>query len=176
MLHQRTMENSGCSGFRPGVQQGGGERIDLSGEFERQFYGDVMLFTIERLIELGYPRQELSRQRVGEILGRVDGEMRQRYAHKQQLIMHKRRRLDRLFFDSGSWWNGVPELAASEENFRRFVHNIESNFGPESRALRLVESRRRRRHAEMLEAILAYADDRLAWREALEMLHAETEE
>lgn len=170
MLHKRTMEHSGQAEFRPGVQHDGGY-IDLSEEFERQFYGDVMLFTIERLIELGYPRQRLPRQRVGGVIGRVDGDMRRRYAHKQRLIMHKCRRLSRLFFDSGGWWKGVAELADSEESFTRFVHNIESNFGAEAGALRLVESRRRQRHAEMLEALLAYADDRRAWHEALETLH-----
>ena len=50
MLHKRTVESGGQSEFRPGIETAR-EVIDMSGEFERQFYGDVMLFTIERLAE-----------------------------------------------------------------------------------------------------------------------------
>ena len=52
MLHKRTLESGGQSEFRPGIATATemiAPVIDISGEFERQFYGDVMLFSIERL-------------------------------------------------------------------------------------------------------------------------------
>jgi hypothetical protein len=48
MLHKRTVEELGQSEFRPGIERAAA-RVDLSGEFERQYFGDVMLFSMERL-------------------------------------------------------------------------------------------------------------------------------
>ena len=47
MLHNRTVESGGQSEFRPGIETTRAT-IDMSGEFERQFYGDVMLFSVEK--------------------------------------------------------------------------------------------------------------------------------
>ena len=65
MLHSRTIEQTGQSEFRPGIERGH-DRIDLSGEYERQFYGDVMLFSIEDLIEQGFPHQVPGQRRIAE--------------------------------------------------------------------------------------------------------------
>ncbi|PKM43093.1 MAG: hypothetical protein CVV05_16235 [Gammaproteobacteria bacterium HGW-Gammaproteobacteria-1] len=48
MLHKRTVEELGQSEFRPGIERAAA-RVDLSGEFERQYFGDVMLFSMQRL-------------------------------------------------------------------------------------------------------------------------------
>ena len=56
LLHRRTVEETGSSDFRPGVDRSA-LLVDLSGEFERQFFGDVMLFTVIELIAQGYPDQ-----------------------------------------------------------------------------------------------------------------------
>lgn len=58
MLHTRTLDATGEAEFRPGVVTQA-NAIDLVDEFERQFFGDVMLFTVERLASLGFPRQAL---------------------------------------------------------------------------------------------------------------------
>jgi hypothetical protein len=59
MLHSRTVEDTGHSEFRPGVDREH-NRVDLCGEFERQFFGDIMLFTVEKLVEMGFPQSSLS--------------------------------------------------------------------------------------------------------------------
>ena len=168
MLHKRTVEQSGESEFRPGIESDV-DRVDLSGEFERQFFGDVMLFTIERLVEMGFPQQKLSSEVIKQTLESVEDEMRQRYAQTQREIMEKSRRLHALFFGSDSWWNRTSWFELAEENFRRFLHNIDSNFGEDSSSFQCIDSQQNReqRHAGMIEAIRTYADDRHAWKQTL---------
>ena len=67
LLHRRTLEEQGASEFRPGVDRSA-PLVDLSGEFERQFYGDVMLFTVIELVARGYPEHQPSSE---EILAQV---------------------------------------------------------------------------------------------------------
>jgi len=168
MLHKRTIEQSGESEFRPGIESGI-ERVDLSGEFERQFFGDVMLFTIERLVESGFPQRRVSSEVIKQMLETVEDEMRQRYAQTQRGIMEKSRRLHASVFGNDSWWNRSTGLEYAEENFRRFLGNIDTNFGWDSMSFQRIDSQanREQRHAAMIEAISAYADERQAWRVAL---------
>ncbi len=46
MLHKRRVDDLGQSEYRSGVEHES-EKVGLSDEFERQFYGDVMLFSME---------------------------------------------------------------------------------------------------------------------------------
>ena len=172
MLHKRTVEQSGESEFRPGIESGV-ERVDLSGEFERQFFGDVMLCTIERLVEMGFPRQGVSRSVISQTLESVEDEMRQRYSQTQREIMEKSRRLHALFFDSDNWWNRNSGLELVEENFGKFLDSIDTNFGRDSKSFQRIDSQanREQRHAGMIEAITAYADERQAWKQALAERH-----
>ena len=172
MLHKRTVEQSGESEFRPGIESGI-ERVDLSGEFERQFFGDVMLFTIERLVESGFPQQRLSSEVIKQMLETVEDEMRQRYAQTQRGIMEKSRRLHALIFDNDNWWNRSSGLEHAEEDFRKFLNNIDTNFGRDSMSFQRIDSQanREERHAGMIEAITAYADERQAWKQALAERH-----
>ncbi len=64
LLHKRTLERLGRSEFRPGIARVD-HLVELSGEFVRQFYGDVMLFTIESLSQRGYPFEPVSEATVG---------------------------------------------------------------------------------------------------------------
>lgn len=172
MLHKRTVEQSGQSEFRPGIESDI-DRIDLSGEFERQFFGDVMLFTIERLIEIGFPLQRLSCDVIKPMLESVENEMRQRYAQIQVEILEKSRLLHGLFFNGNNWWNSTPCLASARENFRRFLLNVETNFGEDSKSFQYLDSQtnREQRHTCMIKAISTYADDRHAWKKMLTEQH-----
>jgi hypothetical protein len=77
MLHKRTLEATGQSEFRPGVLDAiESPVIDLCGEFERQFHGDVMLFSMQRLIALGYPAVTLHEAVIEATLSAMQVEMR----------------------------------------------------------------------------------------------------
>lgn len=146
MLHRRTARDMNRSEFRPGVAESDAA-IDISNEFERQFYGDVMLFSIER--------GALSRP---ETLDDVRAEMLARYNERRAALAGKRARLDALI---GS--RGWPPAARAR--LGAFRDNIERNFGPASPALARINARDhwQRWRADLLDALRHYPEDRRAW-------------
>jgi hypothetical protein len=135
MLHRRTLETTGQSEFRPGVvdQVVDQDRlVDLSGEFDRQFHGDVLLFAMERLTALGYPGRPLMEEVAADTLDAMRDEMRQRYRDKQSAILARLAHLQALLDDPAHWWNQAGIQSESLAHFRAFAANIRRNFGPES--------------------------------------------
>ncbi len=171
MLHKRTLEATGSSEFRPGIVSEQA-RVDLCGEFERQFHGDVMLFSMQRLTDLGYPARPLPTSVVAEILESVRGEMREKYRTKQQTILERLDLLTSLLEAPANWWNQAEALAPAVAEFRSFVGNIAHNFGTTSPCYARIdapgnwENWRGRQAA----AIQGFHRDRQAWNEALEAL------
>jgi hypothetical protein len=168
MLHTRTVETTGQAEFRPGVVLES-ERVDLHDEFERQFYGDVMLFSVERLIELGFPEQNVPSDTVAETLDSVQAEMRHKYLGQRQLILKKLVELTALFRSTDAWWRHGPELAGARAQFDTFIDNIGHNFGEGTIYAACVDSAhyRRRWRTRQLEAINCYPEDQRAWDQML---------
>lgn len=168
MLHKRTLEQTGRSEFRPGVMQED-RRVDLSDEFERQFYGDVMLFTMEKLAAAGYPQSLQSREQVEQLVESTECVIREQYQTKHKQIMRKLDLLEALFDDASKWWNQTAGLDEARQHFASFVHNIERNYSPDSSAHALVNSveNRIRRLSGIAAAIHAYPADRKAWEAVL---------
>lgn len=168
MLHKRTVEETGVAEFRPGINHTH-QTIDLSGEFERQFFGDIMLFTLEKLTARGYPSQTLTQDIISEELQTTAQDMRQRYAIKQQEILQKLVRLKGLFAAQSNWWHTTAGMESALVNFTDFINNIEHNFGSASRCYALIDSELNKgnRVAQMLEAISHYPVDRQAWQHLL---------
>ena len=168
MLHNRTVEDMGKSEFRPGINSKQ-NIIDLSGEFERQFFGDVMLFSMEKLTAMGYPEHSVSEQAIIQILESTEKDIHQKYATKQLQIQEKLRLLKSIFLDSDNWWNTSKGMHPARENFRLFITNIEQNFGATSRCYELIDSdvNRDKRFTQMLEAIIEYPANREAWKNIL---------
>jgi glycosyltransferase involved in cell wall biosynthesis len=169
MLHKRTVEEIGKSEFRPGINSEH-NTIDLSGEFERQFFGDVMLFTMEKLIAMGYPTKPVEQQMIVQTLEATGKDMRQRYASKQAQIRDKLNLLKSLFFDNNHWWQTISGMESVTANFTIFINNIEKNFGAAARCYELIDSKENRsiRFKQMLEAIRTYPADRQNWTNILE--------
>lgn len=171
MLHKRTVETTGQSEFRPGIvaEQA---RVDLCGEFERQFHGDVMLFSLQHLCDLGYPAGNLAEDLITATLERVRGEMREKYRAKQQAILERLALLQALLEDPVRWWNQTEDLAGARAHFQSFVANVAHNFGPDSPCHARIdapgnwEGWRDRQRA----AITGLAAARRNWREALLLL------
>ncbi|SCZ65574.1 glycosyltransferase family 2 protein [Thiohalomonas denitrificans] len=166
LLHTRTVDEQ--SEFRPGVERGQG-CVDLSGEFERQFFGDVMLFTVSELIALGYPGTPLSDRKVGEVMESVEERMQRFYAGKRLDIQARLAEARARFDDPANWWHGRSELAGARRRFRHFFENIEHNFGPGAQGHALIASgkHRRRRLEAMKRAIAGYGSDRALWESLL---------
>jgi hypothetical protein len=171
MLHGRTLAPTRESEFRPGVLSEQG-RIDLRDEMERQFYGDVMLFSIERLSADGYPDRPLERRQIEAVLDAVHTELSDAYRTRQALISARLEELRAVLHEPAQWWNRVPALDGALSEFAAFVENIEHNFGIGSSdcapidALETWPAWRERQ----LDAIQRLPADRLAWRRALAQL------
>jgi len=171
MLHKRTLETTGQSEFRPGVLDES-QVIDLCGEFERQFHGDVMLFSMQRLTAMGYPGVALAETVVVETLDAVRVEMREKYRVKQHAILARLDLLKTLLRDASQWWNQSHDLAAALANFESFVGNIEHNFGEGSPCYARIDAPGNWAswRARQLAAITGFKANRAVWAQALNML------
>ncbi len=171
MLHRRTVADTGASEFRPGVRAGQ-VRVDLCDEFERQFHGDVMLFTLERLSAQGFPRTVPPAQAVEATLDAVRADMDARYHARRLAIRAQLTALRELFEDPARWWQHGEAYVELRANVRAFADNIEHHFGADSPCLARLDAPARRAdwRARQLAAIARYAADRAAWRRALAAL------
>ncbi len=168
MLHKRTLDDTGQSEFRPGINNNN-QLIDLSTEFERQYFGDVMLFSIEKLTELGFPGKMLPEDLVNNILLEIEEKMHQIYLQKHKQIINKLALLKTIFNNDKNWWNQLDGLELSRSNFEIFINNIEYNFSDDSRGYELINSEhhKKKRHTEILDAIMSYTIDRISWQDIL---------
>lgn len=168
MLHKRTVRETGQSEFRSGITADTAT-IDLSGEFERQFFGDVMLFSIEKLIAMGYPQQAQNYETIKQAVAATHASMLQQYNEKRMLIVAKLNTLHTLFQEQKHWWNQSTAHAAAAGNFKVFMANIEHNFGEQSVGYKLINSpdNKAKRLAGIIEGIACYAEDRMSWEEML---------
>lgn len=168
MLHKRTTDATGESEFRPGVHR---ERqiIDLADEFERQFFGDVMLFTIEKLCAQGYPQQPVADSLIEHALNETERDLQQRYEQRHQQIMQRLETLKTVFSAPENWWHQHADTARSINAIRRFIDNVEHNFGRNAQGYALINSadNQKKRHAEILRAITHYQQDRACWAEIM---------
>ncbi|MFC1335960.1 MAG: hypothetical protein G8D81_15290 [gamma proteobacterium symbiont of Clathrolucina costata] len=171
LLHKRTQDQIGESEFRAGVDKGQAG-IDISGEFERQFFGDMMLFSLQALIESEYPQQRLSDRRIEQILNDTEATLLDRYSRMQKEIMAKLERLDQQIEDRHCWWWQYAVAGDAIENFRRFIANMRCNFGVGSPGYGMIESTQHRqvRRQQILQALRSYSRDRDLWRQTLSQL------
>lgn len=168
MLHKRTVEGSGQSEFRPGVSSEA-HVIELCDEFERQFYGDVMLFSIECFTAMGFPQTCMSAAVIAETLEVVRADMQQKYNAKHQLIVEKLGQLKSLLHDQANWWNQTDLYAAAVKNFETFSANIAHNFGEDSPCYDQINSTENweKWRSKLLEAVNCYPADSKTWSETL---------
>lgn len=168
MLHKRTVEATGQAEFRPGIETTK-EVIDMSGEFERQFYGDVMLFSIERLTADGFPLHDTPRETIAATLDALRAEMLAKYNQRQLAITTKLAAIETLLRDPARWWNRAPAHALAVAGCVSFAANIRRNFGAEATGYRRINdaSGWQDWRARLLDAIVSYPADLRAWRATL---------
>ena len=164
MLHKRTEKSVGQSEFRAGVshQQ---SRIDLSDEFTRQFFGDVMLFSVIELTELGFPDNKKVLDDISDIITKTIYSMQDKYLIKHKEINNKINSLKFLINDPQHWWNKLPSMKPDTQRFIQFIDNIEFNFGEDASIYKIINSDEQIEayHAQILEAITHYSSDMSAW-------------
>jgi hypothetical protein len=170
MLHARTLDATGEAEFRPGVVTRA-DAVDLADEFERQFYGDVMLFSIERLTALGFPQHAVAGETVAATLDVVHADITQQYRARHAEIVRKLEALTLLLHHPAHWWHAAAH-AGARTHFRLFLDNMQRNFGADSPCHASIASDENwpRWRARQLAAIIQFHADQNAWNQALAAL------
>ena len=163
-LHRRTTEAGLNDDFRPGVEVGQAS-IDLSNEYERQFFGDLMLFSTEELVKRADVNHPFAQEAIEAVIARKEAELLELYRQKHEAIAARNRLLANHVFDAGHWWLHSPELGEALGQVRAFIDNIERNFGEHALAWRQILSaeHRAQRKRQIVEALLSYRTERDAW-------------
>ncbi len=163
MLHTRTLPGDEKN-FRPGVVAKT-ENIDLSDEFERQFFGDLMLFSVAELVTKTDLRNHPDQQLIEQTLHRVEQEMLVRYREKHTEVLERVTGLEEMLSDKKHWWQTNQQAANALQQLDQFCRNVRHNFGEDSRAYRLIQSpsHRDQRREQILQALLQYPQARDAW-------------
>ncbi|MEN8213191.1 MAG: hypothetical protein ABFR19_02410, partial [Pseudomonadota bacterium] len=182
MLHARSLSGYGAldgdfeDEYRPGVESSM-DTIDLSDEFERQFFGDLMLFTVDRLAQSGVAIEECTQRNLAEAFAQVESELLELYDDKHRRVRQKCRQLSEIVNDEASWWNRVETVSASIAQVKQFIDNIQHNFGEQSKACQRIHSKshRQQRVAEMQKALSDYRHDRNAWDRMLDSFRDSSE-
>lgn len=171
MQHGRTLTLTRESEFRPGVLSSDA-RTDMTDEMERQFYGDVMLFSVERLSARGYPGLAVERAQGARVLDAVHAELSEKYRERRALIAIRLDALRALLEGSVEWWNRCDALDGAMQDFANFVENIEFNFGIGSSQPAPFDDSASwpAWRAHLLDAMVGLPADHQAWRGALTIL------
>ncbi|MHB1092401.1 hypothetical protein [Thiobacillus sp.] len=167
-LHRRTTEAGPGDDFRPGVELDEAS-VDVSNEFERQFFGDLMLFSTEALVKQADVTRPFARDAIEAVVAQKEAELLALYQQKHDAIAERNRQLNALVFNAGHWWLQASEqasgLAHALRQVRAFIDNIERNFGEHALAWRQIQSAAHRatRKRQIVEALMNYRAERDAW-------------
>jgi hypothetical protein len=163
-LHTRHLHDDEADQFRPGVEQDD-EAINLADEFERQFFGDLMLFSVTRLTGEGGSAQAFTLESVSKAVDETEDELLLLYKEKHRNVQDRNVQLRQLLKDPQRWWHDEPQAAEALSGVQQFIHNIDVNFGAASTAYRQIQNRQHRdqRKQQIIQALLAYRESRDAW-------------
>ncbi len=165
-LHRRTSEAGLDDDFRPGVELDETQQnVDLSDEFERQFFGDLMLFSTEELVRQADVTRPFAQDVLEAVIACKEAELLALYQQKHEAIVAKNRTLHDIVFDARHWWLHLPELTPALRQVQAFIDNIARNFGEGAPAWRQIQSaeHRARRKRQIVEALMNYRAERDAW-------------
>jgi len=175
LLHKRTATEDHKHEFRSGINKEG-ESLDLSGEFVRQFWGDVMLFSVEHLTKGDYP-EHIDEAAIADTVRSTEQRIWQLYRHHQAEVGGKISQIKNRLEDQGRWWNLRPELNESLRNLIGFCSVVEKNFGPHSAALKKISGQIEdgSMKRKIIRAIGSFQEEDRLWEEVLKALYGKRE-
>lgn len=161
MLHGRTVTADLQAEFRPGVERQPDAAIDISDEFERQFFGDLMLFTVAAWLKENDLAGLAGGAGLQPVVDQVEAELLELYAAKHRAVNDRIAELELWLVAPPHGWQGAPAL----DKLAAFLRNMRSNFGEASPAWRQIQSRAHRdaRKRQIIDALANYRDERAAW-------------
>jgi hypothetical protein len=177
MLHKRTVQLTGESEFRAGVDTSN-DKVDLTNEFIRQFFGDIALFSMQKITDQQFPDTTLSSDDIQTIIESTYQDIRKNYIEKHNTILQLKNQIQKNLNESDAWWNTNDnsnignsdlKLKRSRSNINRFLDNIQFNFDENTHAYQTIT---RQGDAEfylsnILQSILDYQTDIDNWKQAL---------
>jgi len=175
MLHNRTLQSEFEHEFRPGVEakeqtEENEKIIDLGDEFERQFFGDLMLFSVARLPEA----EQFSRTLLIDTFTLVEQELIALYENKHNNVEKKCDELIALLEDKTNWWNHLEYsddlVIQSKQRVQQFINTVRYNFDKQSPVYKHIQSAsyRQQKIEQMIEVLLNYRSARNAWDDLIE--------
>lgn len=170
LLHRRTSSGNRMNEFRSGVVEEGG-LLDLSEEFRRQFWGDVMLFSAESLSEKGYPEKLLAHAEIADAVGKVQTDIYKIYREHQALTAEKVSRVRQLFSNPSAWWNLRQDTVSSVASLKTFICLVEKNFGPSSEVMKTIADQIADGFwtKKIITALSTYYDDNRIWNDLFKL-------
>jgi len=170
MLHRRTVQLAGGAEFRPGVDRST-SIVDLSGEFERQFFGDVMLFTVIELVKQGYPDVMPAAGEVRKCVSTTESTLRAQYAENQTRMLARLEEFEVFMSAPGHWWRSGRQYEQTCALLDHFAASLRANYVGDARPYQLIDdaAHRSERRQAIVEALLAYNDDRECWERVLHL-------
>ncbi|VAW70708.1 hypothetical protein MNBD_GAMMA10-2610, partial [hydrothermal vent metagenome] len=172
MLHNRTVSSTGKAEFRPGISHKKAN-IDISDEFNRQFFGDVMLFSMQELCEMGYPEKKIPLDIIGETVRNMIKFMLDKYSTRHHDIEKNIETLTSLINNPQHWWNENMQQEAGVKSaklhFNHFLNNINLNFGKNASGYKFIHSSSNQSMytKKIVDAIISFPDDRSSWKHTL---------
>ena len=168
LLHKRTIQCGYSNEFRSGISENMNS-IDLSLEFNRQFWGDVMLFSIEKLAEIGYPDTRLGLSAITETSYAIQDKLWNLYKERQAEIAGKKAEIAGYISQKKLWCNREPEAQRAVKNMMLFCSVVENNFGADSSGMKKIsEQIKEGSHITMISnAIHSFYESESSWNELL---------
>ncbi len=166
MLHNRTLQTDFNDEFRPGVEADKSDVIDLGDEFERQFFGDLMLFSVAKLCQKN-KTHVFDYEQLKQTFSEVENELLELYEKKHNTVNQRCDELAQLINEPTHWWqnNDAPSISTAIESLQRFIINVRHNFDKQSIVYQHIQSAsyRHKKITQMIEVLLQYPEDRSAW-------------
>jgi hypothetical protein len=164
MLHGRTTEGGPTDDFRPGVEAED-STIDLSDEYERQFFGDLMLFSVAELTHSHSAPSAFDERLIDETLQRIEHKLLAGYTQKHDNVERLLNELSERALAAQNWWMNEPYSTRILSRIRTFLRNIDNNFGRDASAWCQISSaeHRHKRKQQIKQALLRYHQQRAAW-------------
>lgn len=168
LLHNRTIQGNYSNEFRSSISSDKNS-IDLSGEFNRQFWGDVMLFSIEKLADLGYPDKRLGLSVITETAYEIQEKLWNLYKDRQTEIAVKTGKIWDFLSHKKFWWNRGPETEGVVNNIMLFYSIVENNFGVNSASMKKISEQVKEDSyiAMIINAIHSFYETDITWNELL---------
>ncbi|MEW6327652.1 MAG: hypothetical protein AB1487_08685 [Thermodesulfobacteriota bacterium] len=168
LLHKRTLATNHRGEFRPGINNRD-RGMNLTDESIRQFWGDVLLFSVEELTKYGYPDTQLKLESLVDVVNKTKEKVWRLYTQNNGAISEKMALLKDYLTNPEHWWNRSEGLKGAVDHYKTFCSSVEFNFGIQSKGYQELKGSfvRRDFSSRIAKALYDFYEDERLWHEVL---------